>query len=130
MRQQPYRPREERISQSYNDGLVTVYSTSDGAQPGYQPRIVLEAKGVLPFEERRLGVTRLYEARQVQSEIERVIRVPRTPAFDIYAQDIVQLVNGAQLYRVESAQTTTDVYPASVDLALSRITQRTEVTTP
>lgn len=130
MRQQPYRPRENRISQSYNDGLVTIYSTSDGAQPGYQPRLQLTPKGVLPFEEQRLGVTRIYEARQAQSEIERVIRVPRTPAFEIFAQDAAQLVNGTRLYRIESAQTTTDVYPASVDLALSRITQRTEVTNP
>lgn len=124
----PYRPRAESISQTYNDGLVTIYTLSDTAPAGYQPKLALTLKGTLPFQERRLGVTRIYEARQAMSEIERVIRVPRTPAFEIYAQDGAQLVSGANLYRIESAQATTDVYPASVDLALSRITQLAEVT--
>lgn len=126
----PYRPRTESISQTYNDGLVHIYALSDAAPAGYQPKLALTLKGTLPFEERRLGVTRIYEAKQAMSEIERVIRVPQTPAFDIHAQDGAQLVSGTHLYRIESAQATTDVYPASVDLALSRITQLAEVTTP
>lgn len=124
----PFRPRAESFSQGYHDGLVRIYAVSDGAQPGYQPQEVLILRGVLPFETRRLGVTRMYQARQAQAEIERVVRVPKTPAFPILAQDRAIVVGHDAIYRIDSVQATTDVYPASVDLGLVRISQGTEVT--
>lgn len=128
MRQQPFRPRDSanRISQTYNDGLVEIYAVEDGAKPGYQPKLKLVPKGVLPFEVRRLGLTRIYQSKQAQSEIEKLIRVPKTPAFEIYGQDAAMIVSGSGLYRIESTQETTDVYPTSVDLGLVRITQHPE----
>ena len=32
----PYRP-SNQVTQSYNDGVVTIYSVEDAARPGYQP---------------------------------------------------------------------------------------------
>ena len=57
----PSRPLAE-ISQSYNDGVVTIYAETDGAEPGYQPVPTLTEKIVLRYEERRLGIQRYYQA--------------------------------------------------------------------
>lgn len=129
-RKAPFRPRDDRISQTYNDGLVEVYAAEDQAKPGYQPRPGLVLKGVLSFETQRLGVTRLYTARQAQAEIEKVIRVPKTPSFTVMIQDRAKIMGQSGVtYRIDSTQDTTDVYPASVDLALVRISQGLEGTT-
>jgi len=70
----PHRPANE-ITQSYNDGLVTIYAVANIAEPGYQPVEGLTKKVVLRYEEQVLGIQRFYSGRQNQVDIERVIRV-------------------------------------------------------
>lgn len=55
----PYRPNNQ-VTQSYNDGVVTVYAVTDSARPGYQPKaaLVQPPKAVLRYEEQRLGIQR------------------------------------------------------------------------
>lgn len=120
----PNRP-DNRISQSFNDGLVTVYEQTDAAAPGYQPQPVLEKKVALRYEERRLGIQRYYAAAQNQQRIERVLRVPKTAI--VNAQDVAITEDGRK-YRIELVQLAPDVYPPCVDLTLSRIEQNGEVT--
>ena len=119
----PDRPKGE-ITQRYNDGMLTVYDLTDRAAPGYQPKPQLTQKISLRYEERRLGIQRYYAAAQSQQRIERVVRVPRTGK--VSAQDVVMTEDGRQ-YRIEMVQIVPDVYPASVDLTLSRIEQIAEV---
>ena len=119
MRKTPFRPGNE-ISQSFNDGLVTVYRVTDGAQPGRLPVPVLEKKLTLRYEERQLGIQRYYSARQNQVKIERVIRVPRTGR--VSSQDVAVTGDGRQ-YRVDWVQSVRDVYPPSVDLTLAAVEQ-------
>ena len=119
MWQAPNRPKGE-ITQSYNDGVVTIYSVTDGAQPGYQPAPVLEEKIVLRYEERRMGLQRYYQAMQDQVKIERVLRTPR--AGGVTSQDVAITEDGRR-YRVYMVQAVTDVYPPSVDITLSTIDQ-------
>lgn len=119
----PNRPKNE-ISQSFNDGVLTVYEQSDAAQPGYQPKPTLKKKITLRYEERKLGIQRYYSAAQNQQRIERVLRVPKTAK--VNSQDVAITEDGRQ-YRIELVQLVPDVYPPCVDLTLSRIEQIAEV---
>ena len=69
----PDRPKGE-ITQRYNDGMLTVYTLTDSAAPGYQPKPELTQKITLRYEERRLGIQRYYAAAQSQQRIERVLQ--------------------------------------------------------
>lgn len=121
MRKAPFRPGNE-ISQSYNSGVCTVYAQRDTARPGYRPRPELKRKAFLRYEEQRMGLTRYYTARQVDVEVERVIRVPQGPAAVIpNPQDVVKTENGV-FYRVDLVQIVPGVWPPSLDLTLVRYT--------
>ena len=123
MRRLPQR-RADEITQPFNDGVVRIYSVTDGAQPGYQPRPVLRLKGTLRYEERQLGVQRYYSARQNNVRIERVLRVPRTG--QVSAQDVAVTEVGRQ-YQVDWVQSVRDVWPAAADLTLVCVTQQYDV---
>lgn len=121
----PYRPRSDgRVTQGFEDGIVTICTVEDAAKPGYQPKEQLAAKIKLRYEERRLGIQRYYEGRQNQAQIERVLRVPKAP--NVSSQDIAVTEDGKQ-YRIDLVQTNTESYPPSMDLTLLKIEQRYEV---
>lgn len=123
MRKEPYRPNNE-VTQSYNDGIVTIYSIENTAKPGYKPVEGLNKKVVLRYEEQRLGIQRYYESMQNQIEVERVIRTQRVKG--ITNQDVAITEDNRQ-YRIDLVQLVSDVYPASVDITLTRIDQEYEV---
>ena len=122
MRKVPFRANNE-ISQQYNDGVVTIYAVADSAKPGFQPKQELTKKFTLAFEERALGINRLYLSRQNQAEIKRVIRVQRVP---ISSQDVA-ITHDGQQYRVDTVQAVQGVYPPSLDLSLRAVEQKFEV---
>lgn len=117
----PYRPRQSEISQNFNDGLLDIYTVTDGAFPGYQPKDVLTKKGTLPFEEQRVGLQRYYNAKQDQIEVEKVLRVPR--GFPVNSQDVAIIRGTDTQYHIDLVQKVDDVYPPCWDLTLSKITQ-------
>lgn len=117
----PYRPRENDISQSYNDGLVDLYRQTDGAQSGRAPRPVLSKAGTLAFAEQRLGLQRYYAGKQNQVQVERVIRVPR--GFPVTSQMAAVFRGTTTQYRVDLVQSVPDVYPPSYDLTLAKVAQ-------
>ena len=119
----PHRPDNE-ITQEMNSGVVKIYSVENSAQPGYQPKPSLTLKLTLRYEERRLGINRLYLSRQNQAEIEKVIRVPRQDS--ISNQDVAILESGSQ-YSIDYTQTVQDVYPPCLDLSLVKVEQNYEV---
>lgn len=118
----PNRPNNV-ISQTFNDGIVTVYAVSDTAQPGYKPKQELVQKVALRFSERRLGIERYYKGRQNQIDISRVVRTPRF--IQVSNQDVA-IIQGVQ-YRIDLVQHTFDVYPPSMDLTLVKIQQEYEI---
>lgn len=122
MRETPFRPNNE-ISQQFNDGMVKIYNVTDKAEPGHQSKEELELKYSLAFEERALGINRLYLSRQNQAEVERVIRVQRV---NISTQDVAITHDGKQ-YRVDTVQAVQGVYPPSLDLSLRAVEQKFEV---
>lgn len=123
MRRAPNRPTHD-VSQTYNDGVVTIYRVTDSATPGDMPVIDTEQCAVLHYEEQRLGVTRYYAAAQAMAQVERVIRVPRRPGID--AQMLAATEDGRR-YRIDLVQTVQDVFPPSLDLTLSKVTHNAEV---
>lgn len=121
----PYRPRQSEISQNFNDGLLDIYTLTDNAKPGYQPKEKLAQKGTLPFEERRVGLQRFYNAKQNQVEVENVLRVPR--GFTVNTQDVAIIRGTDTQYRIDQVQTVQDVYPPSWDLTLAKVEQKSTV---
>ena len=124
LRQTPFRFDDRRITQPYRDGVVRIYTVTDGAQPGFQPRPVLTLTAALFYEERRVGLQRYYTSKQAQVQVERVIRTQLRPC--VSPQCVAVTEDGVQ-YGIELVQQVTDVYPASMDLALTRIEQKYEV---
>lgn len=111
----PARPSHE-ITQPFNSGIVNIYSPANTAPPGYAPVIGPgPLKISLRYEDRAVGVTRLYQAKQNQIEIERVLRTPR--AGKINNQDIAVTEDGTQ-YSIDSVQLVTGVYPPAQDITL------------
>lgn len=125
-RRTPERPGNE-ISQSYNDGLVTIYRMTDGAKPGYRPQPVPVKVAVLHYAEMRLGLTRYYAARQNNVQVERVLRVPR--GAPIAVQDVAVTEDGRE-YGIDLIQSVEGVWPPSFDLTLAKTSQRRIVPDP
>lgn len=124
MRKMPFRPDDRRITQSYRDGVVRIYTVTDGAAPGYQPQPVLTLLETLFYQERRVGLQRYYAGRQAQVEVERVIRTHLRPAVN---PQCVAVTEDSVQYGIELVQQVQDVYPPSMDLTLVRIEQKYEV---
>ena len=79
----------------------------------------LTPKVTLRYEEKRLGINRLYLSRENMAEIVRVIRVPR-PAVAISSQDVAQTEDG-QKYRIDTVQAVEDCWPPALDLSLRAV---------
>lgn len=116
----PRRP-EHKVTQEYNDGMLTVYRVTDEAQPGYLPQEKLAEIVKLPYAKRKVGLYRYYQAAQNQTRVQRVLRVPQ-PAAEITNRDKVVTEDGRE-YRVDLVQTVPDVYPPSLDLTLAAYRQ-------
>lgn len=128
MHQKPNRPAHD-ITQPFNSGIVKIHKTINQAQPGYKAVEALKDNPVtLRYDEQRTGITRYYAAKQANIEIERVLRVPsmsKSACFDV--QDVAVTEDGMQ-YRIEQIQTVPGIYPPCVDISLSKIVQKLEVT--
>lgn len=116
----PKRPANE-ITQTYNDGIVNIFTVTDEAEPGYQPKEKLTPFVSLRYENRRLGIERYYSGRQNQTEIQRVIRVPHIRQ-NLSNRNKAITEDGTE-YRIDLVQMVPDVYPPSDDLTLARYTQ-------
>lgn len=124
MRKTPFRADDRRITQSYRDGIVRIYTVADAAAPGYQPKPALTLTETLRYEERSVGLQRYYSGKQNQVEVSRVIRTMRRPA--VNPQCVAVTEDGIQ-YGISLVQYPSDVWPASMDLTLSMIEQKYEV---
>lgn len=106
--------------QQYRDGLLTVYQVTNAAAPGAAPVEKLHRKVQLPYEERMIGVKRLYLAQQAEDRLDLLLRVPWRPG--IAAQDVVIPTMDGKQYRITNIQKVLDIEPPPMDLSLARIT--------
>lgn len=105
------------ISQAFNDGVVRIYTIAALTPDGGVPKAELQERLRLPYQERKLGIRRYYEAKQNQIQAERVLRIP-APGEDITSQDAARTEDG-RLYRIDLVQRSTDTYPPTLDLTLA-----------
>ena len=119
----PRRP-EHKVTQDFNDGMLTVYRVTDEAQPGYVPQEKLTKVVSLPYARRKVGLYRYYQAKQEQTRVQKVLRVPE-PAQKIKRLNKVVTEDGEE-YRIDLVQTVPDVYPPSLDLTLAAYRQGAE----
>ena len=119
----PNRPNHE-ITESYNDGIVNIYTVQDGAAPGYRPMPVLVLVKRMRYQERYLGINRLYSGRQNQVDIQRIVRVQKVPGV---SNQNVAITEDGQQYRIDSVQDVIGAYPPSLALTLATVEQKYEV---
>lgn len=124
MWKEPSRKTRSQITQSFNSGVVCIYTVTNVAQPGRRPVESPVLKFTLRYEEQRLGINRLYMSRQNQAEIVRVLRIPRVKA--IYPQDIAITEDGEQ-YRIDYTQSVSDAWPDCLDMSLTKIEQKIDI---
>lgn len=108
------------VTQPFNSGIVQIYRVSDEATPGYRPRPVRVLVETLRYEERTLGLTRYYAAKEAQVEVQRVIRTPHRRG--VSPQDIAVTEDGSA-YRIDLIQGVSS-FPPSMDLTLTRYDQQ------
>lgn len=90
---------------TFDDGILTICSVENNANPGMMPKPILVIKGKFYYGFDTLGFNRYYTALQAQQQIEAVINIPGWP--EILATDICVLENGDQ-FRIVLRQPTTD----------------------
>jgi len=107
--------------QTFNDGVLSVHEitrTDDGGES------LTVKHALLRYEERTVGISRYYSARQENAEITMLLRVMRRD--DISTQDIVVLHDGRQ-YTIRQVQYPRGIEPPCCDLSLERVTHNYDV---
>lgn len=111
--------------QSHNDGIVRVYSVENVSAPPLMPKDGLVLKETLRYKERTVGLTRTQIAMQDGATVEYVLRCPLRRS--VSAQDVA-IPNDGKQYRVRRITYPEDVAPPVMDLELSEVTTKYDVT--
>lgn len=110
--------------QTFNDGICSIFGKSNNSKQGNMPVIGLEKKADrVPFERRKVGIRRFYDAKQENVEIELLLRIPE--AFHVSTQDIC-VVSGVQ-YGIYQVQDVTDTMPKAKDISLKKLEEKYEL---
>ena len=111
--------------QTYNDGIINIYSVGNISEPGNMPKDGLTLKiDSLRYEERTVGMGRFWTAMQAQTKVERILRTPRIDT--VSTQDIAIPIDGKQ-YKIVQIQYPKDVVPSSMDMSLERLEAEYEI---
>ena len=106
------------LTQQFNDGIVNIYSVGNVAEPGNKPKDGLTIKvSNLRYEERTVGMSRFWTAKQEQAQISQLVRVQRIDS--VTTHDVV-ILNGQQ-YDIKQFQYIQDIEPPCMDLSLERL---------
>ena len=108
---------------SFNDGICSIYSVENVAEPGDLPEEKLIPKYDLRFSWHTVGMSRYYEAMQAQVKISNAVDVPLRS--DVNPQDVA-IINDRQ-YRIIQKQEKRDTRPASMLLTLTDIEEAFEL---
>lgn len=112
------------LTQSFNDGIVNIYSVKNIAAPGNMPKDGLIPKiENLRYEECTVGMSRYWTALQDNAKIDQLLRVPRINS--VTSHDVA-ILDGRQ-YDIVQVQYPPDVEPPCMDLSLERLEVAYEV---
>jgi len=96
--------------QAYKDGICNIYSENEDGDKVYKHKN-------LAFDDRVMGFKRAYAAKSVQSDINRVIRIPLLNGIDNF--DVVEILSNT--YYIDLVQQIFDSNPSSIDLTLKKV---------
>ena len=106
------------LTQTFNDGVVDIYSIKNIAEPGNKPKEGLVSKiSGLRYEERTVGMSRYWTAKQEHAQIEQLIRTQRINSVTVHD---VAIINGQQ-YDIVQAQYPKEPESPCMDLSLERL---------
>ena len=109
-----------------DSGTCRIYTVTDSAENGEMPNPTLHEYGDYEwaFEDRMISYSRQYAAMGVDQQIDRIIRIWRTP---VRIGDVV--VIGDEQYRIDNVQPTLDDDGIKVvDLTLRRLEANYDIT--
>lgn len=107
----------QKKCQSFNDGVVKIYSIANTADPGEMPVDGLTLMYSLRYEERTVGIIRYNAAQQSNFRVDRLLRCPLRP--DV-TTECVAVPNDGKQYDIKMIQYPRDIEPQSMDLSLER----------
>lgn len=93
------------MAATFDDGILTIYTTENIGEPGMKPVIGLVEKEKYYYGFDTLGINRFYTALQAKQQIESVVNIPGWN--NIAATDICALDDGTQ-FRIVMRQPTFD----------------------
>ena len=108
-----------------DSGTCRIYTVTDAAENGEMPNPTLHAYGDYEwaFEDRMISYTRQYAAMGADQQIDRIIRIWRTP---VRIGDVV--VIESEQYRIDNVQPTLDDDSLQVvDLTLRRLEENYDI---
>ena len=105
------RPRNIEF-QAFKDGMCNIYNIDEEGNKNYKFKN-------LNFDNRILGFKRVYAAQAVNSNINRVIRIPFVSGIDNY--DCLEIIREDCYYTIDVIQSIYDSNPASIDLTLKKV---------
>ena len=108
-----------------DSGTCRIYTVTDAAENGEMPNPTLHEYGDYEwaFEDRMISYSRQYAAMGVDQQIDRIIRIWRTP---VRIGDVV-VIEGEQ-YRIDNVQPTLDDDSLQVvDLTLRRLEENYDI---
>ena len=105
-------------TQTFNDGIVKIYSVGNVSVPGGIPKEELTLMRMLRYKERTVGFNRYYVAMQNNIEVAFVIRCQQLR--DVKPNNVAILIDGDQ-YRIRQIQYPEDIDPPVMDLTLERV---------
>ena len=111
--------------QTFNDGIMRIYSVSDCSKPGGMPKDELMPKHTLHYKERTVGLDRYYRALQANVHVSFVLRCPKIR--DVSTQDIA-IPNDGRQYAIRQIQYPEDAEIPVMDLTLERVEKDYAVT--
>lgn len=97
---------------SFKDGICNIYTVDEENNKTYKIRNI-------NFDNRILGFKRVYAAQAVNSNINRVIRIPLIQEIDNY--DCLEIVGEDCYYTIDVIQVIYDSNPRSIDLTLKKV---------
>lgn len=107
-------------------GILTLYRAPDTDEyTGNMASDELTEYHRAYYGERTVGMSRYYAAQQANTSVDRLVRIRRSPALDIMADDVAVLADGMR-YRVAQAQELFDEDAGwyVIDLSLERMGYR------
>lgn len=115
----------KKQTQTFEDGVVSIYSVGNIAVAGNMPKEGLTLKvEKLRYDEKTVGMSRFWISKQAQIKIDLLIRTPQLR--EVSTQDVAIPKDGKQ-YKILQIQYPEGIFPPVMDLSLERLVQEYDI---